>query len=422
MGLFCVNFHVRSAGTTDVTSALKNDETRDTLVLPEKNGWTSFYEKLASHQDEARIVQIGKRVSAGLERLVVAFLVHDSDIACYWLFENGTQVDSYNSCPDYFSDSDADEEHTGDRGGDPELLLRHCRPGTTLAEIQSVLDSDSIFAEQIIEQVAALLGIPEARAISDYRDIADGDNPDDFTGPDFDGGGGGDDGAEGPLDSGSLGSGRAEVFSIQEFVNRRLKGAAGPEQRGGNSAKRQETAERRFLAAAASGDIETLEQLLVDGVAPDAVAEAPAPRTMASVATMFPGGLPAMTGLMAAVLNGQANAARWLLARGASPDLDHFLFGSPVHAAATAGKPEVLQVLIEHGADVQRKTPHGLSALQIIGNTRSAWSKINTVHSSLSALGIKLPGMTGMTGQTPDMAKMESGWAACEKLLRELQS
>jgi hypothetical protein len=51
-------------------------------------------------------------------------MVHGSDIACYWLFDNGQILDEFNSDPGYF-DADADGPPSP-AGGRPDVLSRYC--------------------------------------------------------------------------------------------------------------------------------------------------------------------------------------------------------------------------------------------------------------------------------------------------------
>src|SRR5262249_50963848 len=127
MGLFCVNFHFRTTDHEALAEALKRRRVPRYRIVPGKSDWTSLFEEQASDQDDQRIRDLAGGLSKDLHVAAIAFLVHDSDIACYWLFDNGQLVDEYNSDPDYFGDSDGPPSPTGGR---PEVLLRYCRSGT----------------------------------------------------------------------------------------------------------------------------------------------------------------------------------------------------------------------------------------------------------------------------------------------------
>jgi hypothetical protein len=97
---------------------------------------------------------------------VLAFLVHDSSIACYWLYRCGELADEFNSAPDYFSES-VNEQRREQVRGNVDVLLPLCITGTTRQELDEVLhppDGPPTFAEEIVYDLARLLGIDDARA------------------------------------------------------------------------------------------------------------------------------------------------------------------------------------------------------------------------------------------------------------------
>src|SRR5207253_8734698 len=118
-------------------------------VVPAKSGWTSLYEEQASEQDDRRIRDLAGGLSADLHVPAIAFMVHDSDIACYWLFDNGQLLDEYNSDPGYF-DSDADGPPSPS-GGRTEVLLRYCQPGLRPAELAAILAQQTVRATTLAE-------------------------------------------------------------------------------------------------------------------------------------------------------------------------------------------------------------------------------------------------------------------------------
>jgi hypothetical protein len=100
-----------------------------------------------------------------METTVFAFLVHDSDVAVYWLYQNGTLADEFNSAPDYFDKNISDQVRQRVRGNS-ERLLPLCLPGTTIAGIEEVIhpkDGLPLMAEGIFNDLAMLLGIDDTR-------------------------------------------------------------------------------------------------------------------------------------------------------------------------------------------------------------------------------------------------------------------
>src|SRR5215207_5234929 len=154
MGLFCVNFHFRSIDDKALTAALARRRVKNYRIAPAQQRWTSLYEEQASQQDDGRIRGLASGLSKDLNAAVVAFMVHDSDIACYWLFDQGRPVDDYNSCPGYFDDDGGD----GPSGGQTDALVRYCRPGVSEDDLAAILTGENVFAEAVVEQLAEALG------------------------------------------------------------------------------------------------------------------------------------------------------------------------------------------------------------------------------------------------------------------------
>lgn len=398
MGLFCVNFQFRTTDAKVLSDALTRRGIRQFRVVPGKGGWTALYEEEASQQDDGRIRHLAGGLSGDLHLPAVAFLVHDSDIACYWLFDNGELLDEYNSDPGYF---DGDDERAAPSGGRADVLLRYCRTGVKQKDLEKTLSEKSVrattFAEDVIRRLAKALGIDGNLATADYRDMAGGGvpgGPDDEDDDDFEDGGAG---------GTALHAGLVERLAKQFGLHT-----------GESAADPQVTA---LVQAAAHGDTNEIDRLLAAGA--DVNGQAPAPVGGASsvpgLAQMFPGGVPqiVMTPLHAAVGNKQRAAAERLLAAGANPNLVHAQYGTPVHAAAAGGDAELLQLLIERGGDVNARNAQGLTPLQAVTANRTAMDRLVQMKKQLKAAGMNLPkGLANLTLPT-------EGWDACERLLKE---
>ena len=83
-------------------------------------------------------------------------MVHDSDIACYWLYDGGKLLDEFNSCPDYFDDDGGERGAAHRRQTD--VLVRFCRTGVTEDQLTEILARRPTFAESIVERLADALG------------------------------------------------------------------------------------------------------------------------------------------------------------------------------------------------------------------------------------------------------------------------
>lgn len=173
MGVSCVNFHVHSENSKAVTKALARIVHVEALVAPPQNGWITFFDESASGQDTKQLVRIARSLSRKLQTAVFWFLVHDSDVFQYHLFDQGKLLDQFNSRPDYFGVvSNAKRRKLAGR---PDLLLRWARVGVTIEDILAVL-SDGLtvrLEEERAAAFAALFNIDQGLAFADFKDIDD---------------------------------------------------------------------------------------------------------------------------------------------------------------------------------------------------------------------------------------------------------
>jgi hypothetical protein len=165
MGASFTNYQIYGKNAAEVKLALASLDETQAYVSPEKNGWVTVYEKTSESQNEDIINKIAAALSRSLGAAVFAFLVHDSGIAVYWLYQGGNISDEFNSAPDYFDDLVSEEIRTRTRGRS-DLLLPLCIAGTTLADIDAILhpaDGLPLMAENILTELAKLLGIDDLR-------------------------------------------------------------------------------------------------------------------------------------------------------------------------------------------------------------------------------------------------------------------
>ncbi len=405
MGLFCVNFHFRTMDDKALAEALDRRGVGHYHIAPAKGGWTSLYEEQASEQDDRRIRELGGGLSRDLHVPCIAFLVHDSDVACYWLFDNGELLDEYNSDPGYF------DSHTDARpspsGGHADVLARYCQPGVTPFELASMLGEkrvrETVFADEVIRRLARALGIDRGRAIADYRDM-DGDG-----GPGgWDGGDEDDDDDNDDDEGGGPGSPAVRAGLVERLAKRFGFDA------GSAPADPRSTA---LVEAAARGDTDEIDRLLAEGVAVDGVAPAPIPvgAMNPGLAQLFPGGRPqmVMTPLLAAIAHKQRAAVLRLLKGGADPGRVDPHWGTAVHAATGSGDVEMLRLLIEQGADVNARSAHGQTPLQALSASRAAVDRLAQVQGMMKSMGLRLP------AHLANVSLPTEGWDACEQLLKE---
>lgn len=166
MGSFFTNLHIRNASTKAVCAALPNLTDTRAYVSPESGGWVTVYCEATEDQNSETICELAGALSTTLKTEALGFLVHDSDIAMYWLYRDGVLIDEFNSAPDYFGEHISEKTRARVRGN-ADALLPLCITGTLRDELDSVLhppDSPPLFAEEIVAELAKLLGIDESRA------------------------------------------------------------------------------------------------------------------------------------------------------------------------------------------------------------------------------------------------------------------
>src|SRR5262245_52734565 len=102
MGAFFTNLHARTVDATAFERALTTLGALPAYVSEPEGGWLSAYPELTESQDTDELDRLASALSQHLHCAVFAFLVHDSDIFRYVLFEDGKLRDVYDSAPGYF--------------------------------------------------------------------------------------------------------------------------------------------------------------------------------------------------------------------------------------------------------------------------------------------------------------------------------
>jgi hypothetical protein len=114
------------------------------------------------------------KLSESLSTAVVAFLIHDSSLLAYWLFQAGRCTDRFNSKPGYFQRG----KETPPAGGDVELILPYCEAGVSRETVIHLLQVEArteIFAEETVKKLAGCLAIPPGCVCDSYRYIKNGE-------------------------------------------------------------------------------------------------------------------------------------------------------------------------------------------------------------------------------------------------------
>jgi hypothetical protein len=360
MGAFLVNFHVRTSSIEQVSESLQQLPIENAWIAGPQNEWISFWEEQASLQDTGRIRAIAQHISRALEAPVIAFLVHDSDVLCYWLYDLGKQLDEYNSCPCYGEDDESIDEES--LAANCTLLAAYCKQGIEPAKLEEIMvqwtRSDRaagqmprfVVVEEALVRLAPLLGLSESVVSTDYNDF----------GRDVS-----------PQEMGAVWAGTGEPpeqdATTEEILDRtlRLKMPPAP-----------------LHEAAVANDITAIEHLVAEGAD---VNEIPCPYTVTALAMAAGQGRPATirrlvelgadlhkkthegaTPLRLAVQAGNVENIRTLVDLGADIDDYDPRTGTLLHWALMCAAHESFRTLLELGADSERKSPTGHTPLSCV--------------------------------------------------------
>lgn len=398
MGAFLVNFHVKTDDVDQLRAACNQLKLKNYRIVEAEGPWTTLYEEQASSQDDNIIKRLAKGFSASLNAPCIAFLVHDSDIACYWLYDEGKLLDEFNSMPDYF-DEDVSDSERKQLQGRPEVFLRYCQPGVDLDEVKNVLHGNPTFADDTIAQLAQMLGIDEELALSTYGDEEGEEFGEDF-GEDDD-----DDDEDKPR---SLKFPQAHVDSLTQQMKKQFDHLMGGAGAAGTSGEGD-----ALVQAAAEGKLDTVKELLQQGAGVDE----PGKLSTQSMSSMS-SGLPinpvwslALPPLLVAASFGKTEVVRALIQHKANIQYVHPAVGTALHMAVQGGWPETVEALLQAGVPASLPNAQGQTALTLL-------KLIQQQLSAAKAMLEKMPGMLKSAEKLMGQKLPEAGWAACEKLLQ----
>jgi hypothetical protein len=179
MGASFVNYHLRIADTAAVVHAAQERISGRAYISPARNGWVTLYDETSDAQDPAEIDRLSHDLSLALHVPLLAFLVEDSSLFAYYLFDDeGCLIDEYNSAPAMFGSPGSPDIHQR-FAGQPVLLEQYCRPGVDLLELHHVLSDGrntvdggfggAVPAEERVRELATLLGLNDRRAILGFN-------------------------------------------------------------------------------------------------------------------------------------------------------------------------------------------------------------------------------------------------------------
>jgi hypothetical protein len=199
MGSFYDNIHVRTNDRTAVEHAWQaywegRDDASWAWVSPAYNGWVTLFDWRCDQQDVDVLTDLGAHISRALDAVVLAFQLQDSDLAEYWLFNHGTELDHYTSNNEYFAGYAESPEVTPDTGvysgfgpdvkagypfeedlsdgGNTEMLKSLTNTDATDIELEAILRTPAEIADDILTALASSIGINDVWASLGYYYLA----------------------------------------------------------------------------------------------------------------------------------------------------------------------------------------------------------------------------------------------------------
>lgn len=196
MGSFYANIHLRTGEQEAVERAwvaywAERGETSWAFVSPLYHHWITVFDWRCDQMETDRLTELAAHLSRNTACTGLAFQVQDSALAEYWLFDHGNTVDHYTSNSEYFAnyteppftapgegiydgfgpDSGAGYPVNEDLSDGGNLRLLRSLTGTSAGEmeLEAILRSPAVIADDILTALASILGINDIWASLGYH-------------------------------------------------------------------------------------------------------------------------------------------------------------------------------------------------------------------------------------------------------------
>jgi hypothetical protein len=177
MGSFFESIHLKTTEITEVIRLMSNiysdkvllnddDSNVNFIISPAINGWINIY-----HSGDCQSEKVSEVIAQKYSGLMIHFIVHDSDVFYYMIYNNGELIDQYNSWPDYFDGAMGHvfgyttEEDKKMLKGKPEVFIDLVKGTNPIEEINQILNApkERIFDGNCkLRKLADILGIKYA--------------------------------------------------------------------------------------------------------------------------------------------------------------------------------------------------------------------------------------------------------------------
>lgn len=334
MGGFLVNLHVKHDSVETVQGALRKAEAGRAYVTEPQNGWISVYEERSCDQDATWIEKLTQQVSKSTKSHAISCLIHDGDFLVYWLYDKGKLIDQYNSLPDYFEE--CSDEERANWAGQPAKFHSACGADVSLAAVEKTFRkfaADPYEPERKLEELGGLLGIGSDRIFADFHGIGVDVQADDIDAKLFSASG---EEEEPPEDEHAIGP-KSPPFA-KAIRKNDVKLVAALIEEGANINAALHMGHTPLGIATTHGAVETMKLLLQAG--------AKVNRRNA-------------VGMTALYLTAKPEVAQVLVEAGADLNADCNSFGSPLHYFVSVRNLPMIRFLVGAGADLTTRDRAG---------------------------------------------------------------
>ncbi|MHB9025749.1 MAG: hypothetical protein ACYC7E_16535 [Armatimonadota bacterium] len=199
MGSFYDNIHLRTQNRPFIEQAWQNyweerQESSRAWISPDYGGWISVFDWRCDQQDTDVLGDLAAHLSRAADCVTLAFQVYDSDLAEYWLFNHGIEVDHYTSNSEYFPAFAQAPEVTPEEGiysgygpdskpgypvnedfsdgGNTGLLKSLTGTQASDVELEAILRTPATISDDILTALASAIGINDSWAAVGYHYLA----------------------------------------------------------------------------------------------------------------------------------------------------------------------------------------------------------------------------------------------------------
>lgn len=141
MGNFLGSTHVKIDSEVELKALLSKMAVQENFkcyISPPINGWVSIF------RDQCGQIPLGESIAKQFINDIIDVMVHDDDVFCYCYLKNGQLIDSFNSCPDYFGETELDSDLSK---GNPEVFKDLLADPQQITALKQVLKQKDITAE-----------------------------------------------------------------------------------------------------------------------------------------------------------------------------------------------------------------------------------------------------------------------------------